>query len=258
LFYVLTRPEAIPPPPWAAQAESTPAASENAPLAGPAPCDAIRYEACFIPTNRSRAVAGSWWACKGNQPRVCLVTVGSIEEGLVDHLIAHFKREYDLAILRGPALPVQPNTVRTSRKSPDAEAPQVNPGGIWTDIEDGLFKAAMGERENMNLIVLTPLDMQSSINTDWNYAFGQPFTTTHNGKTACVCFVSTYRMDDRVYGERYSDKDFADRVTKMVSKYVGRYYFGLPDSRDPFSAMYNNILGVKDLDIMSLRLTVGE
>lgn len=36
----------------------------------------------------------------------------------------------------------------------------------------------------------------------------------------------------------------------MVSKYIGIWYYDLPVSSDPESAMFNNILGVRDLDKM--------
>jgi hypothetical protein len=40
------------------------------------------------------------------------------------------------------------------------------------------------------------------------------------------------------------------RLRKMVTKYIGVMYFGLPQSSDPRSVLYGNILGVPDLDAM--------
>ena len=61
-------------------------------------------------------------------------------------------------------------------------------------------------------------------------------------------------MDNRNYGRPPNATLLTSRVEKMIGKYVGLYYFNLPPSRDPASAMYDSIGGLDDLDHMSNRL----
>ena len=41
------------------------------------------------------------------------------------------------------------------------------------------------------------------------------------------------------------------RLTKMVAKNIGVLYYGLPLSNDPRSALYGNIGGTDELDVMT-------
>jgi hypothetical protein len=40
----------------------------------------------------------------------------------------------------------------------------------------------------------------------------------------------------------------ATRLRKIVTKDIGILYFGLPQSTDPKSVLYNGIMGIEELD----------
>ena len=66
------------------------------------------------------------------------------------------------------------------------------------------------------------------------------------------------RMSPEFYGEPANDQLFFSRMRKLVSKYIGLLYYGLPPSEDPASPMFDSILGPADLDAMTEPLPVAD
>ena len=60
-----------------------------------------------------------------------------------------------------------------------------------------------------------------------------------------LAVVSTAHLDDGLLGNK------TQRLQKMVTKDIGILYFGLPQSDDPKSVLYKDVLGPIDLDRMS-------
>jgi hypothetical protein len=87
------------------------------------------------------------------------------------------------------------------------------------------------------VIALVDRDMYIADST-WNYAYG----LRDKGHLAVV---STAHLDDGLLGNT------TQRLQKMVTKDIGILYFGLPQSDDPKSVLYKNVLGPVDLDRMS-------
>lgn len=56
----------------------------------------------------------------------------------------------------------------------------------------------------------------------------------------------------------HSDDELTfERARKMVTRYIGLLYYGLPLSDDPESLLYDNVLGPADLDRMEEPLPVA-
>ena len=91
------------------------------------------------------------------------------------------------------------------------------------------------------IIAVTSEDLRIRGRPDWVWAFGLR-TEGH------LAVLSTARMGP-VPGP-FGDRLEAARLRKMVTKYIGALYYGLPESADPRSVIYGPILGVRDLDAM--------
>jgi predicted Zn-dependent protease len=91
------------------------------------------------------------------------------------------------------------------------------------------------------VIGLVTKDVYIRGRTDWAWAFG----LRSEGRFAVV---STARMS---WPEGLAEDDqVANRLRKMLSRYIGLLYFGLPMSGDPGSVLYESLGGVDDLDRM--------
>jgi hypothetical protein len=93
---------------------------------------------------------------------------------------------------------------------------------------------------NALVIGVTTADIYLAGVPQWSWAFGM-----RQGNRLAV--VSTARMES--FGP-FADLIEQARLRKLLTKYVGTMYFGLPTSDDPKSVLYDNILGPADLDRM--------
>lgn len=93
-------------------------------------------------------------------------------------------------------------------------------------------------------IGLTVEDMYSRDRPDWRFAF----STRHPSGLAVV---SRARMDPRLFGLAPDAALRIRRLRKMVLKNIGVLALGLPQSRNPRSALYDSILSGDDLDYMT-------
>ena len=99
------------------------------------------------------------------------------------------------------------------------------------------------------LIGLTPVDLYDETRS-WRFVFG--IRASYDEPKA---IVSTYRMHLGSRGLVDDDAVF-ERTRKMVTKYIGLLYYGLEESGDPKSPLYDSILSLGDLDRMGDRLPV--
>ena len=90
------------------------------------------------------------------------------------------------------------------------------------------------------VIGVTGEDMYLQSNPRWRFAFSYRLRP-------CVAIVSYARMSIR--GERPLDT-VAARLRKMIAKNIGVLVYGLPPSKDPRNLMFDEILGIEDLDFI--------
>lgn len=175
--------------------------------------------------------------CLGTGNHFCLAPLGRVSPDLVRDLVDYYDDEYGLRV--GVLEPVAiPEWMLNERRG------QVDAIDLAELMEDE-YPSDARSRYSI-LIGLTPVDIYIST-VDWRYAFGlrepQPV-------------ISTARMDEAFYGLAADDDLTFSRATKLLSKYVGIFYYHLEPSDDPRSPMFNNILGPADLDHMDDRLPV--
>ena len=96
------------------------------------------------------------------------------------------------------------------------------------------------------VIAITAQDMNTKARREtWRFAFS--LRSNENS----VAVVSYARMDPAYLGNTPDEELLRSRLRKMVIKNIGIMHYGLPVSRDPRSVLYENVLGLDDLDYMS-------
>jgi predicted Zn-dependent protease len=80
---------------------------------------------------------------------------------------------------------------------------------------------------------------------EWRFAFA----IREDGRFAAI---STARMDPVSFGLPPNNGVLVRRLLKMTSKQIGLYFYGLPERREKSSVLFSPILGVDDLDDISM------
>ena len=179
--------------------------------------------------------------------RLCLALLGDVHPELVAHVVDYYESEHGLAIRVLPPLAIPQELL------PIVE-PQYSADWLMELVRDAYPAESMDA--DVRLIALTAVDIWLEGRTRWSWAFGQLSSPPGRGQGYVHGIISVYRMDSRSWGPFYSEDAFYGRVRKMMNKYVAVTYFGLPMSSDPTSVTYNNILSVRDLDLMADRIPV--
>ena len=121
----------------------------------------------------------------------------------------------------------------------DESRQQLRAEQLVASVRDGIPEHTHDPKEI--LIGFTSEDIYPA-SQNWRFAFGWRLAGTG------TAVVSTARMSLHYAGEP-SDPNLSDtRLRKMVTKDIGILYYGLPQSQDPRSVLYNQILGIEELD----------
>lgn len=159
---------------------------------------------------------------------VYLAPLGGISVAELRDLADFYAVRYDLDVGILPPAPVPTGLEDPARRQVAAE-----------DVI-GLLPSIYPEATDPSNVVIgvLPTDMYVRGIPEWRWAFG-------NRAEGHLAVVSTARMHARgLFGASIA----ASRLRKMVTRDIGVLYFGLPLSDDPRSVLYNEILGVPDLD----------
>ena len=153
--------------------------------------------------------------------------VGDFPREEAEALAAHYDEKFGMAIGILPSLALP-------RKAYDTDRRQVIAERVLDAVAATYRQAA---DPGSVVIALVDRDMYIAAST-WRFAYG----LRAKGHLAVV---STARLDDGLLGDK------TQRLQKMVTKDIGILYFGLPQSDDPRSVLYKDVLGPADLDRMS-------
>jgi len=205
-----------------------------------AACIGDEFKSCLRAQTELQSVATD--SCSGVERRVCIVPVGMIDVSVVQHLIEHLNSNYGLQVQVLTPLEVPEDIVNDMRGQIDANA--------LTDFMGTRFPAVFSD-PNAVMIGLTPLDLYDAT-SHFRYLFGLKGDAAYP-----KAVLSTVRMNPTFYSEPPDQNLYQERVTKLLSKYIGLLYYDLPSSDDPASLMFNNILGPDDLDRMQGTLPVA-
>jgi predicted Zn-dependent protease len=200
------------------------------------PCSGENRERCLEPQTELDSISVD--SCAGTGLRVCLVPIGTIDPGLVAHLIAYYRDEYGLSVEVLTPSPI-PSEIHDSARG------QIDGGRLAQHMGE-LFPDDYSDPDAV-LIGLTPVDLYLNT-TDWRFIFWAASNEIHKG------VVSTFRMNPETFGMRPNDDLLYSRARKVVTRLIGTLYYGLSETKDPESLLYDNVLSVDDLDRMSEKL----
>ena len=166
-----------------------------------------------------------------------LVAVGDVPADMMNGLVAHFSARYGVPIKTLTPLGFDRATFDESRRQL---------------VADRVIKAVrsryptLAKQPGTRVIAITPDDMYMEAMRDrWVFAFSLRSPDAH------FAVVSYARMDPANLGDPPNTDLLRLRLQKMIAKNIGVMYFGLRGSTNPRSALFNNILGVDDLDRMT-------
>lgn len=158
---------------------------------------------------------------------VLFAPVGDFPVVDAEALVAYYQDKYGIAIRILPSLTLPRRAYDTVRQQVVAEKVL---DAVVATYRQAADPAAV-------VIALVDRDMYIASST-WKFAYGLR-TKGH------LAVVSTAHLDDGLLGDK------TQRLRKMVTKDIGILYFGLPQSNDPKSVLYKDVLGPTDLDRMS-------
>jgi predicted Zn-dependent protease len=196
------------------------------------PCTGDELAQCLEPQAELQSISRP--NCDGSDRRVCLVPLGQVRPDLVQNLVDYWG-QYGLSIAVLTPSAVPSDIVNPGRGQFDAPT--------LIDYMGSLFPDAFSDPRAV-VIGLTPVDLfdQSS---HFRYVFGVKGTTADP-----KAIISTLRMNPAAYGESSNDELLFSRARKLLARYIGLLYYGLPLNSDRRSPLYESILGPDDLDNM--------
>ena len=213
-----------------------------------APSLACKGNTCREPDPDVVATYKNFLACDLDKPGVCLVPTGATSKESIETIADDLRAILGVDIQIAPPMPLPADTYDRARG-------QFSAGRI-TDYLLEQYATADGVSQRL-LVAVTPVDIYTSRIPHWRYAFG---TQGKIGDGSTVAVISTYQMYSvnavhilrlplvLIYDRNYDRRE--ERAEKLLTKYAGYALFDLKPSNDPKSVMYNNILGVDDLDRM--------
>jgi predicted Zn-dependent protease len=164
--------------------------------------------------------------------KIYFVPIGDFPAKQIQPLVQYYREKYNLEITVLSSIPVDPATRDEARGQLMAE-------DLVASVRRGAPEYATDPKAI--LIGFTSEDIYPT-SQHWRFAFGW---RTANARAAVV---STARMSLPYTGESLSVNVPETRLRKMVTKDIGILYYGLPQSQNPKSVLYNSILGIEELD----------
>ncbi|HSB09094.1 MAG TPA: hypothetical protein VLM38_06245 [Blastocatellia bacterium] len=164
---------------------------------------------------------------------VYVVFIGRLATIPVSELTRYYRDRFGISVEELPLLRFDEATYDPARHQFMAEA-------LIAQMKQSYLKQA--QDENAILIGITDGDMYLR-KMDWQFGFSY----RQEGRFAVV---SCARMDPTNFGLPADDELLRSRLRKMVTKNIGIMYFNKAPSTNPKSVLYNNVLGLEELDYM--------
>ena len=162
--------------------------------------------------------------------KIYFVPIADFPAEQLQALVQYYHQKYSLEITVVDSIPVDPATKDASRQQLIAEkltasirnsVPELSPRAI--------------------LIGFTSEDIYPT-SKNWQFAFGWRIPESR------TAVVSTARLSLPDVGQSLGRGALGTRLRKIVTKDIGILYFGLPQSQNPNSVLYNQIMGIQELD----------
>lgn len=164
--------------------------------------------------------------------KIYFVPIGNFPDQQLQPLVQYYRKKYNLEIAVADGISVDPATRDASRQQLMAES-----------LAAGL-RSRVSEPANDKDAILIGFTAEDIYPTskNWQFAFGW-----RDGETR-TAVVSTARLSLGDIAQPMTPDTPATRLRKIVTKDIGILYYGLPQSNDPHSVLYNQIMGIEELD----------
>jgi predicted Zn-dependent protease len=162
--------------------------------------------------------------------KICFVPIGGFPVDQLETLSRYYKEKYKVEISLAKTVTIDPAALDSSRHQLMAE-----------DLAASLRHALPEYDVSTILVGFTSEDIYP-VSQNWKFAFGWRRTAER------AAVVSTARLSLRYPGGPDDADISTTRMRKIVTKDIGILYFGLPQSSNPKSVLYNQIMGIQELD----------
>lgn len=183
--------------------------------------------------DKKAAFAHSRTAIDLDERTAYFIPLGDFSSAATTDLASYYKRKLGIDIVCLPAIPLDGSTFDGQRHQLIAE-----------DVVDLIKRSypKLADDPDAVVIGLSESDMYIRERA-WKFAFSY-------WQDSRFAVVSNARMNQANLGKPASAELLNTRLRKMVMKNIGTLYFQLPTNSNPNSVLYNNILGVEELDAM--------
>ena len=182
--------------------------------------------------------------CYGGMPlfaaskQLCQITfvpIGDFPSTSLQTLANYYEKTLGLHIDVQPTIPFEDSMIDRSRGQL-----------IGEELINGMKAGYPTQAQDRSVMMVgfTRSDMYIR-HRNWQFAFA----TREDGRFAAI---STARMDPVSFGLPPNDGVLVRRLLKMTSKQIGLYFYGLPERQEKSSVLFSPILGVDDLDEVSM------
>ena len=162
---------------------------------------------------------------------ITLVPIGDVSEADMIELAHFYGARYDLPVKVMPAVPIPTAAFDPARGQLIGEELIV---GLRIAVPQAAFV------DNQVVIGVVDRDMYVRTRPEWRFAFGEWALN--------IGVISTGRMGSSI--DWFDHAVERARLRKMVTRYIGFMLYGLPESTDRSSVLYQPLLSRDDLDLM--------
>jgi predicted Zn-dependent protease len=164
--------------------------------------------------------------------KIYFVPIGDFPTEQLRPLVEFYRQKYKLGIAVLNSIPVDPVTRDASRQQLMAE-------NLVASVRSGVPEHSSDP--GAILIGFTSEDIYPA-SMNWQFAFGWRESDAHSA------VVSTARLNLVNQGQPADSNVSSVRLRKIVTKDLGILYYGLPQSQNAKSVLYNQIMGIEELD----------
>jgi predicted Zn-dependent protease len=167
--------------------------------------------------------------------QITFVPIGNFPSTSLQALASYYEQTLGLHIDVRPAIPFEESMMDRSRGQL-----------IGEELVNGMKTGYPTQAQDRSVMMVgfTRSDMYIR-HKNWQFAFAH----REDGRFAAI---STARMDPVSFGFPPNDGVLVRRLLKMTSKQIGLYFYELPERQEKSSVLFSPILGVDDLDEVSM------
>ena len=164
------------------------------------------------------------------ESKICFVPIEDFPVDRIETLVRYYHEKFNVEITIAKNVPI------------DASLRDASRGQVRAEALASSLRTALPEYDASTILIGFTSEDIYPVSQNWRFAFGW------RTGAARAAVVSTSRMSLPYEGLPAQPSTVMTRLRKMVTKDIGILYFGLPQSSNPKSVLYNQIMGIEELD----------